>query len=87
MLDYYDTFYFCFFLGKMVLISFLKLFFINVLGHSDPAKLKETAQDVQRLSPSELKKRQMEIKVKYSLSCHLLLCKKLLNHVNVMFGF
>ncbi|KAL9417238.1 hypothetical protein AB3S75_040253 [Citrus x aurantiifolia] len=32
------------------------------IGHSDPAKLKETAQDVQRLSPSELKKRQMEIK-------------------------
>ncbi|XP_044462772.1 hsp70 nucleotide exchange factor FES1-like isoform X2 [Mangifera indica] len=32
------------------------------IGHSDPAKLKETAQDVQRLSPSELKKRQMELK-------------------------
>ncbi|KAF2288439.1 hypothetical protein GH714_007496 [Hevea brasiliensis] len=32
------------------------------IGHSDPEKLKETAQDVQRLSPSELKKRQMEIK-------------------------
>ncbi|XP_044507411.1 hsp70 nucleotide exchange factor FES1-like isoform X2 [Mangifera indica] len=32
------------------------------IGHSDSAKLKETAQDVQRLSPSELKKRQMEIK-------------------------
>ncbi|KAL9414506.1 hypothetical protein AB3S75_042886 [Citrus x aurantiifolia] len=34
------------------------------IGHSDPATLKETAQDVQRLSPSELKKRQMEIKLK-----------------------
>ncbi|KAJ4720385.1 hsp70 nucleotide exchange factor FES1 [Melia azedarach] len=32
------------------------------IGHSDPAKLKETAEDVQRLSPNELKKRQMEIK-------------------------
>ncbi|KDP23223.1 hypothetical protein JCGZ_23056 [Jatropha curcas] len=32
------------------------------IGHSDPEKLKENAQDVQRLSPSELKKRQMEIK-------------------------
>ncbi|CAK9178781.1 unnamed protein product [Ilex paraguariensis] len=31
-------------------------------GHSDPTKLKETAQDVQRLSPSELKRRQLEIK-------------------------
>lgn len=34
-------------------------------GHSDPTKLKESAQEVQRLSPTELKKRQMEIKVKY----------------------
>lgn len=32
-------------------------------GHSDPAKLKEKAEDVQRLSPDELKKRQLEIKV------------------------
>ncbi|OWM89833.1 hypothetical protein CDL15_Pgr024582 [Punica granatum] len=32
------------------------------IGHSDPEKLKESAQDVQRMSPSELKKRQMEIK-------------------------
>lgn len=32
------------------------------IGHSDPAKLKETAQDVQRLSPTELKRRQLEIK-------------------------
>lgn len=32
------------------------------IGHSDSAKLKETAQDVQRLSPSELKQRQLEIK-------------------------
>uniref|UniRef100_A0A2P2LMR3 Uncharacterized protein MANES_08G098100 n=1 Tax=Rhizophora mucronata TaxID=61149 RepID=A0A2P2LMR3_RHIMU len=32
------------------------------IGHSDPAKLKETAKDVQRLSPSELKQRQLEIK-------------------------
>ncbi|KAK0593551.1 hypothetical protein LWI29_037632 [Acer saccharum] len=32
------------------------------IGHSDPVKLKETAQDVQRLSLSELKKRQLEIK-------------------------
>lgn len=32
------------------------------IGHSDHAKLKETAQDVQRLSYSELQKRQMEIK-------------------------
>ncbi|OAY43789.1 uncharacterized protein LOC110621144 [Manihot esculenta] len=32
------------------------------IGHSDPEKLKETAQDVQRLSPNELKERQVEIK-------------------------
>ncbi|XP_021912574.1 hsp70 nucleotide exchange factor FES1 [Carica papaya] len=32
------------------------------IGHSDPAKLKETAQDVQHLSPNELKRRQEEIK-------------------------
>lgn len=32
------------------------------IGHSDPAKLKETADDVQRLSASELTKRQLEIK-------------------------
>ncbi|KAE8646749.1 nucleotide exchange factor SIL1 [Cucumis sativus] len=32
------------------------------IGHSDPAKLKDTAQDVKRLSPNEIKKRQEEIK-------------------------
>ncbi|XP_022874800.1 hsp70 nucleotide exchange factor FES1 [Olea europaea var. sylvestris] len=32
------------------------------IGHSDPAKLKEAAADVQRLSPEELKARQMGIK-------------------------
>ncbi|KAI4385331.1 hypothetical protein MLD38_003371 [Melastoma candidum] len=32
------------------------------IGHSDPTKLKETAQDVQRISSGELKKRQMELK-------------------------
>ncbi|KAL9267132.1 Hsp70 nucleotide exchange factor FES1-like protein [Drosera capensis] len=32
------------------------------IGHSDPAKLKETAQNVQRTSPDELKKRQAELK-------------------------
>uniref|UniRef100_A0A5B7BIV4 Putative hsp70 nucleotide exchange factor FES1 isoform X2 n=1 Tax=Davidia involucrata TaxID=16924 RepID=A0A5B7BIV4_DAVIN len=32
------------------------------VGHSDPAKLKDTAEHVQHLSPDELKKRQMEIK-------------------------
>ncbi|KAK9276392.1 hypothetical protein L1049_005925 [Liquidambar formosana] len=32
------------------------------IGHSDPEKLKETAQDVQRLTPNELKNRQREIK-------------------------
>ncbi|KAI4343469.1 hypothetical protein L6164_010813 [Bauhinia variegata] len=32
------------------------------IGHSDPAKLKETAEVQQRLSPSELKRRQAEIK-------------------------
>ncbi|XP_074283487.1 hsp70 nucleotide exchange factor FES1-like isoform X2 [Silene latifolia] len=31
------------------------------IGHSDPAKLKEIAQNVQRLSHDELKKRQIEI--------------------------
>ena len=33
------------------------------LGHSDPVKLKESAEDVQRLSASELQKRQLELKV------------------------
>lgn len=32
------------------------------IGHSDPEKLKETAQDVQRMSASDLKRRQMELK-------------------------
>ncbi|KAM7468810.1 hypothetical protein LguiB_016372 [Lonicera macranthoides] len=32
------------------------------IGHSDPTKLQETAQEVQRLSPDDLKKRQIEIK-------------------------
>ncbi|CAI9093327.1 OLC1v1028802C1 [Oldenlandia corymbosa var. corymbosa] len=32
------------------------------IGHSDPSKLKETAEDVKRKSPDELKKRQDEIK-------------------------
>ncbi|GMH09178.1 hypothetical protein Nepgr_011018 [Nepenthes gracilis] len=32
------------------------------IGHSDPEKLKETAQNVQRLSHDELKKRQTELK-------------------------
>ncbi|XP_025011943.1 hsp70 nucleotide exchange factor fes1 isoform X2 [Ricinus communis] len=32
------------------------------VGHSDPEKLKETAQDVRRLSPTDLKNRQLEIK-------------------------
>ncbi|KAK8710986.1 hypothetical protein V6N13_146293 [Hibiscus sabdariffa] len=32
------------------------------IGHSDPAKLKEKARDVNRLSPSELRQRQLEIK-------------------------
>lgn len=40
-------------------------FLANESGHSDPEKLKETAQDVQRTSPDELKKRQMEIKVRF----------------------
>ncbi|XP_048318693.1 uncharacterized protein LOC107431822 isoform X2 [Ziziphus jujuba] len=32
------------------------------IGHSDPAKLKETAKKVQQSSPDELKKRQLEFK-------------------------
>ncbi|KAG6653732.1 hsp70 nucleotide exchange factor FES1 [Carya illinoinensis] len=32
------------------------------IGHSDPAKLKKASEDVKRLSPSELKKRQIELK-------------------------
>ncbi|XP_030547546.1 nucleotide exchange factor SIL1 [Rhodamnia argentea] len=32
------------------------------IGHSDPEKLKETTQDVQRMSASDLKRRQMELK-------------------------
>jgi nucleotide exchange factor SIL1 len=31
------------------------------IGHSDPAKLKETAQDAKRLSPNQLKDRQLEL--------------------------
>lgn len=45
-------------------VNNLSVFVIDKSGHSDPTKLKETAQDVQRFSPNELKKRQMEIKVK-----------------------
>jgi hypothetical protein len=33
------------------------------LGHSDPEKLKESAQSHQKLPPSELQKRKIEIKV------------------------
>lgn len=36
---------------------------VNESGHSDPLTLKETSEAVQRLSPSELKKRQIELKV------------------------
>ncbi|KAJ7955537.1 hsp70 nucleotide exchange factor FES1-like [Quillaja saponaria] len=32
------------------------------IGHSDPVKLKERAEDFQRLSPSELNQRQMDVK-------------------------
>ncbi|KAL6998842.1 hypothetical protein U1Q18_000010 [Sarracenia purpurea var. burkii] len=32
------------------------------IGHSDPAKLKETAENIQQLSPNELKSHQLEIK-------------------------
>lgn len=32
------------------------------IGHSDPSKLKETAEDVQHLSPHDLSKRQVELK-------------------------
>lgn len=39
---------------------------IQWTGHSDPEKLKEKAKDVQRLSGDELKKRQLEIKVRIS---------------------
>lgn len=42
-----------------------RFFFLTTnLGHSDPTKLQETAQEVQRLSPDDLKKRQIEIKVR-----------------------
>lgn len=41
----------------------LILVFLFALGHSDPKKLKESAQDHERLSSTELQKRQMEIKV------------------------
>ncbi|KAL0363817.1 UNVERIFIED_CONTAM: Hsp70 nucleotide exchange factor fes1 [Sesamum angustifolium] len=34
----------------------------SIQGHSDPAKLKEATLDIQRLSPEDLKQRQMEIK-------------------------
>ena len=51
------------------MLSFISVFFnfkfiqLRYFRHSDPAKLKETSQDVQRLSPTELKKRQTELKV------------------------
>lgn len=44
----------------MLILIFVFLF---ALGHSDPKKLKESAQDHERLSSTELQKRQMEIKV------------------------
>lgn len=34
-------------------------------GHSDPAKLKETAKEVRKLSPEELKGRQIELQVRF----------------------
>lgn len=34
-------------------------------GHSDPEKLKEASLDIERLSPEDLKLRQMEIKVRF----------------------
>lgn len=47
-------------------IHVLKSIFFHAidLGHSDPAKLQETAEGVQRLSTNGLKKRQMETKVR-----------------------
>lgn len=37
-------------------------------GHSDPTKLKETAENVQQLSSENLKQRQLEIKVSILLN-------------------
>lgn len=34
-------------------------------GHSDPAKLKETAKEARQLSPEELKSRQIELQVRF----------------------
>lgn len=36
---------------------------MDVTGHSDPAKLKDAAKSMQRLSDDELKQRQIEIQV------------------------
>lgn len=44
-------------------MSLLSFSLVNESGHSDPAKLKKASEDVKRLSPSELKKRQIELKV------------------------
>lgn len=37
--------------------------FVDVIGHSDPTKLKDAAKSVQRLSDDELKQRQIELQV------------------------
>jgi hypothetical protein len=46
-----------------IYISNERISLVNESGHSDPLKLKETSEAVQRHSPSELKKRQIELKV------------------------
>lgn len=82
-------FFFLFFLVKFQYTHCHNLFcFFNFgLGHSDPEKLNESAQAQERLSPSELLKRQLEIKViqflfvcvwcvcvSYLLTCFMLHC-------------
>ena len=50
----------------MLVIKVLSVLAIES-GHSDPAKLKETAESVQQLSSDKLKIRQLEIKVRIIL--------------------
>lgn len=59
--------------------------YLSELGHSDPAKLKDTAQDVKQLSPSEIKKRQEEIKVQITILMNYVSASKFIKERNILY--
>lgn len=61
--------------------------YLSELGHSDPAKLKDTAQDVKRLSPSEIKKRQEEIKVRLLSISETVSASKFIIEMNILYCY